>query len=99
MVGLAPKSGFKTTSANFNSCGYYLYVYNGTLYGQNGYSNKRYTSSIPKGSTIEVVYNKQSQQISFKIANKDCGVAFNNVTGDLYPAVELHDQKASVELL
>jgi hypothetical protein len=96
MVGLAPKSGFNI--AGNNSCGYYLSARNGKIYGQNRMFSYA-AEPITNGSTITVIYNKQAQEISFKIDNKDCGVVFNKVTGDLFPAVEFYDQNASVELL
>jgi hypothetical protein len=79
-----------------------LYVYDGHLFGQNEgniINGRNYTSPIVDNSTIEVIYNKQNHQISFKVKDKDCGVAFSNVNGDLFPAVELIDMHTSVALL
>jgi len=49
MLGFAPKT-INKTSMNYNSCGYYMYVCNGTLYSQSGQSGASYSSSFPFSS-------------------------------------------------
>jgi hypothetical protein len=39
MVGMAPKSNFKTNGNNYTNCGWYLYCCDGSLYSQDGHSN------------------------------------------------------------
>ena len=89
MVGLSPKENFLPDGQNFNQCGYYLNIYNGNIYSQDRSNVRPYHTSISNNSIIEIIY--KNQEISFSVNNKNLGVAFHNVNGNLYPAVDFYD--------
>jgi len=98
MIGLAPKSGFQPTGQNHDRCGWYIYAYNGTFYGQSNGGARDYGSAIQNGSEIEVLWNGSS--ISFSIGGKNLGVAFSGIPQqELFPAVNIYDSKASLQLI
>lgn len=101
MVGLAPKTNFQKDHYNYTTCGYYFYIYTGTLYSQAGDNNKEYHERIRLPTTIEVYFNKQQKTIGFKFDGVDKGVAFEDVdvSQDLFPALDFYDAGAKLELL
>jgi SPRY domain len=89
-VGFAPSIVFDVSKSNYASCGWYLYLCNGTLYSQNGDKGKAYSSRCEVGDTMACIYNASSSEISFEKNGVSLGVAFTNVNGeDIAPAVEL----------
>jgi hypothetical protein len=102
MIGFATRPNFLKDGQNYNKCGWYLYVFDGKLYSGDGLSNKAYTSTaIPNGSRVTAIHNKTTRQISFCLNDTPLGVAYENVTpnGDLYPALDIRDQGASVKFV
>ena len=88
MIGLAPTEKFVNNKGYQEQCGYYL-CSNGSycisslgLYGGT-------VVPIRDGSIVTTVYNTKNDQVSFIIDGSDCGVAFDNVTGQLYPSIVL----------
>jgi len=62
MLGYAPSSINKTGS-NYTSCGYYVYLANGSLYSQSGDSNRNYSSTpYSSNSLIGVSWDKKKGQ-------------------------------------
>jgi len=90
MIGFAP-STMSLTSSTYSSCGWYLYQSGGGLYSQAGDSSRAYASSFSVGATIICKYNPSKSTISFTINGTDKGTAFNNVSGDLYPAINFYE--------
>jgi SPRY domain len=89
-IGFAPSKLFDVSAINFRSCGWYLFLYNGRLYSQNGDYRKAYSSKCEVGDTITCIYNSSSSEISFEKNGASLGVAFTNVNGeDIAPGVEL----------
>lgn len=47
MIGFAPEANHYAGGANFSRCGWYIYVYNGSLYSQAGDYKRSYTVVVP----------------------------------------------------
>jgi len=101
MIGLAPKNNFQVNGMNYSTCGYYLYVNNGTLYSQNGDSNKAYLNRLVSNSdTVEVNWNSDARTILFKINSNSGNIAFQGIQeSELYAAVNFYDANSSVQIL
>jgi SPRY domain len=99
MIGFAPSKLFDVSTGNYDSCGWYLYLRNGSLYSQNGDNCKAYSSGCKAGDTITCIYNALSGEISFEKNGVSLGVAFPNVNGeDIAPAVALYNVGDSTTL-
>jgi hypothetical protein len=77
---------------------------NGTRYGStSGQYGPSKTPAFASGDTVIMVVNSSKQTVSFTIQNKDgkkdWGVAFQNVTFPLAPAVTLYDGGDQVQLV
>jgi len=93
MIGFAPRENHKKDGSNHLTCGWYLSVSTGGLYSQNGDNNKNYSPPIQNGTVIESNYSSVTHEISFKIDNTTCAVAFVNAgtSGKLYAAIDIYD--------
>jgi SPRY domain len=90
MIGFAPSKLFDVYKNNYRSCGWYLYLFSGTLYSQNE-NDRKYSCGCEVGDTITCIYDRFYDEISFKKNGVSLGVAYTNVKGeDIAPAVELH---------
>eukprot|EP01118_Nematostelium_gracile_P002210 TRINITY_DN12440_c0_g1_i1.p1 TRINITY_DN12440_c0_g1~~TRINITY_DN12440_c0_g1_i1.p1 ORF type:complete len:314 (+),score=78.82 TRINITY_DN12440_c0_g1_i1:32-973(+) len=100
MVGLAPQT-LKINSYDYNNCGWYLFLRDGTLYSQSGDNGRQYTSAIKNNSIIQVNHNKEKGTISFSIDEQDQGIAYHNIPSDmvLYPCVGLYQANSSIEIV
>jgi len=76
---------------------YMMYVHSGQWY--NSGRTGAYTAPVDNGGVIEGVYDREKKEISFAVDGRNCGVAFKDVEGDLFPLVEFHEVWASVKLL
>jgi len=98
MVGMALQSKFLPTSGNHSASGWFLYLGCTSLYSMTGQSNTPYADhkpeKIPLNSTIEVLFDKSSQQISFVVNGTNLGVAFSNIPTEenLFPCVEFYEK-------
>jgi hypothetical protein len=93
-------SALKTFQKEAQACnGYKIFALEGSLYGPDSTAKKYYASALHDNTVVTVNYNKQTSEISFTINGNDCGVAFTNVTGDLYPAVNTSSVPAGVTLM
>jgi len=99
MVGLSPTSNFKKNAQNYTTSGWYMYIHNGGLYSQNGDSSRAHRSAVDNNSIIEVLYDKNNKTISFGVNNDTPSVAFTNVPNNIYPALDMYEQNASIELI
>jgi SPRY domain len=98
-IGFAPSKQFDVSKSNYDSCGWYIFLNNGTLYSQNGDNCKPYSSGFNKGDTLTCIYNAFTSEISFEMNGVSLGVAFTDVNGeDIAPAVELYDGGDSITL-
>jgi SPRY domain len=87
MIGFAPCELFDVSY--YNSCGWYLFLYNGILYCPNGDNGRAYYSDCEVGDIITCIYNSPSSEISFVKNGVSLGVALTNVKGEeIAPAVE-----------
>jgi SPRY domain len=100
MIGFAPSKLYDINGSNYHSCGWYLYLKDGTLYSQNDINyGKAYSSRCNVGDTITCIYNASASEISFEKNGVSLGVAFTNVNGeDIAPAVELYNKGDSLTL-
>jgi SPRY domain len=88
MIGFAPSNAFDVNK--FGSCGWHLFMKDGTLFSQNGDNNKAYCSECKVGDTITCIYNASTSEISYERNGVSLGVAHTNVNGeDIAPVVWL----------
>jgi SPRY domain len=98
-IGFAPSKLFDLSKSNYSSCGWYLSLFSGTLYAQNGDHARTYSIGCKVGDTIACVYNASTSEISFEKNGAFLGVAYTNVNGeDIAPAVELSNVGDSITL-
>jgi len=98
-IGLAPKSTFNINTVNLFNTGWYILLHDGMLYSQNGFSGRPYGSAIQNGDVIEVKFNVDAKVISFVINGVDKGVAFQNVNGELFPALDINEENVQIEMM
>jgi SPRY domain len=90
-IGFAPSKLFGDSKRNLSPCGWYLSLYDGTLYSQDGYHGDAYCSRCKEGNAITCIYNASTSEISFEKSGVSLGVAYTNVNGDdIAPAVQLY---------
>ena len=101
MVGVAPID-FDINSSSYETCGWYFYCYNLTLYSGPPYNYKGLKTNLSKvNDEIVVVMNMKKRTLKFIINNEDKGDSYINIPIDkpLFPAVFLHDQDDSIEII
>lgn len=99
MVGLSPKKGLKINGPNWDSCGWYLYVYSGGIFSKQHYDSMK-KSKIPSGSVIEVTYDASEKTIRFSANEETWVVCVKGVHAkNLYPTAAFREVGTSVELL
>jgi hypothetical protein len=78
--------------------GWFIYTYDGALYGIGGIRDKPYASRIYAGDIVTVI--REGSNIRFEINGVDKGVAFKNVPNQpLYPALDLYSEGQNITLL
>ena len=101
MIGVAPID-FDINSPSYNTCGWYCYCNDSTLYSgpPYNYSNKNSGLSQVKDEII-IVMNIKKRTLKFIINNEDKGDSYTNIPIDkpIFPAVLLRDTNDSVEIL
>ena len=100
MVGVAPID-FDINSSSYNTCGWYLYCNNSTLYSGPPFNYSGSNSNLSKvNDEIIVVMNIKKRTLKFIINNEDKGESYTNIPIDkpLFPAVLLFCQNDSVEI-
>ena len=101
MVGVAP-SDFDINSSSYNTCGWYLYCYDSTLYSGPPYNYSSKNSGLSKvNDEIIMVMNMKKRTLKFIINNEDKGDSYTNIPIDkpIFPAVLLDNQNDSVEII
>ena len=97
MIGLVSPQQMNVNGNNFNN-GHFIYAA-GNFHGLNKSPTAVSMGNIGNGSIVSVNYDSNRKEISFSIDNNNPVVAFTNVNGPLYPALDIHDQGAVVSLV
>ena len=100
MVGVAPIE-FYINSSSYNTCGWYIYCNNSSLYSGPpfNYSNKN-TNLSKIIDEIILVMNFKKRTLKFIINNEDQGNSYTNIPIDkpIFQAVFLYHKEDSVEI-
>ena len=100
MVGVAPID-FDINSSSYNTCGWYLYCNNSTLYSGPPFNYSGNNTHLGKvNDEVIVVMNMKKRTLKFIINNEDKGDSYTNIPIDkpLFPAVFLLYQNYSIEI-
>ena len=100
MVGVAP-SDFDILSSQYNTCGWYYYCYNSTLYSGPPFNYRGSNTNLTGvKDEIIVVMNMKKRTLKFIINNEDKGDSYTNIPIDkpLFPAICLNVKEDSVEI-
>ena len=99
-VGVAPID-FDINSSSYNTCGWYVYCGDSSLYSgpPYKYSGKDIGLSKVKDEII-IVMNMKKRTLKFIINNEDKGDSYTDIPMDkpIFPAVLLYHQNDSVEI-
>jgi hypothetical protein len=76
----------------------FLRCYNGNLYDR-GTSKSGTYSKVHKDEIVRLVLNMDEGTLSYTINEEDKGVAFTNLTGEVFPAIATYRNNISVRLL
>ena len=101
LVGVAPID-FDINSPSYNTCGWYCYCNDSTLYSGPPYNYSNKDLGLSKvNDEITIVMNIKKRTLKFIINNEDKGDSYTNIPIDkpLFPAVLLYDQNDSVEII
>lgn len=90
MIGVAPSSLPMPGNYDYDNCGFWMYLSNGSLYSQAGDRERAYAQQVKAGSTVTCSYDTRAHTVSYAVDGVEKGVAFRNVTGELYPAAMLY---------
>ena len=100
-VGVTPIDFDILSTQHYNSCGWYIYCSNSTLYSGPpfNYSNKQTNLGKIKDEIV-VVMNMKKRTLKFIINNEDKGDSYTDIPIDkpLFPAVLLYNKNDSVEI-
>lgn len=98
MIGFSAGVTWNPNGSNYASNGWFIYAYNGKLYGGN-LSDAAYSSEINNGDHITVI--REGASIRFEKNNINLGTSsFTNVPNHpLFPAVDLFDENIVISLV
>ena len=94
MIGMASLNNFDCNARNCDNNGYFLHFRTGCLYDKK--LKSLYCPPIKVGTIVTMILIQN--EIRYIIDGKDCGVAFSNVTEQLYPAIAMAEN-ASITLV
>jgi hypothetical protein len=100
MVGVT-STDFDINANSYNTCGWYFYCYNSTLYSGPPFNYINKNTNLSKvNNEIIVVMNMKKRTLKFIINNEDKGESYTDIPMDkpIYPAVFLYDTNDSVEI-
>ena len=100
MVGVA-NIDFDINSSNYNTCGWYLYCYDSTLYSGPPFNYSKKNTNLSKvKDEIVIILNMKKRTLKFIINGEDKGDSYTNIPIDkpLFPAVCLYHKDDSVEI-
>ena len=101
MVGVTTND-IVINSSSYNTCGWYFYCYNSTLYSgkPHNYNNKKTNLNIINES-IEIIMDMNKGSLKFIIDSEDKGESYNNIPLDkpLIPVFLLYDKNDSIEVI
>lgn len=108
MVGFAFDHLYDPDGENFNTAGYFLHCFGGTLYSHEGDNSRQYLNRfVTTGEIIEVRHDIVQKTISFSVGPqrgsdlmRDYGVAFRNVDAPrgLFPCIDFASRGAAFKL-
>jgi len=95
-VGVAPITIDPRSEENGISCGYYMFLQNGSLYSGPPYNARGYSYAnniVPAGSVVGIVLDLARGTMGFTVHGRFIGMAFINLptSQPLIPVVILHD--------
>ena len=100
-VGVAPIDFDINSSQHYESCGWYLYCYDSTLYSGPPFKYSGLSKKYNKvKDEIILVMNMKKRTLKFIINNEDKGDSYTDIPLDkpIVPAVLLYDKDDSVEI-
>ena len=100
MVGVSPID-FDINSSCYDTCGWYFYCCNSTLYSGPPFNYNGSGTNISRvNDEIIIVMNMKKRTLKFIINNENKGVSYSNIPIDkqIYPAVCLYNINDSVEI-
>ena len=100
MVGVATND-FNIYSSNYNTCGWYLYIYNSTLYSGPPFKYSNLNTNLNKvKNEVIIVMNMKKGSLKFIINNEDKGDSYHDIPTDkpIFPAICLTNVDDSVEI-
>ena len=101
MVGVAPID-FDINSSIHNSCGWYFYCNDSTLYSGPPFNYVAKKTKLNKvNDEIIIVMNMEKRTIKFIVNNEDKGNSYTNIPIDkpLFPSVCLYETNDSIEII
>eukprot|EP00823_Brevimastigomonas_motovehiculus_P008012 TRINITY_DN722_c0_g1_i3.p1 TRINITY_DN722_c0_g1~~TRINITY_DN722_c0_g1_i3.p1 ORF type:complete len:456 (-),score=146.80 TRINITY_DN722_c0_g1_i3:7-1374(-) len=90
MIGFAPSTvtlSSYSSSYFYSTYGYYFYSQNGYLYSSADSGRSFGASALNFGDVLTCVYDTRENTISFRVNDRDFGVGFRGVYGDLVPTL------------
>ena len=100
MVGVA-NIDFDINSSNYNTCGWYLYCFDSTLYSGPPFNYCSKNTNLSKvKDEIVIILNMKKRTLKFIINGEDKGDSYTNIPIDkpLFPAVCLDENNDSIEI-
>ena len=100
MIGVA-SSDFDIHSSSYNTCGWYFYCENSTLYSGPPFNYSSLKTNLSKvNDEVVIVMNMKKKTLKFIINNEDKGISYNNIPIDkpIFPAVLLDEKNDSIEI-
>jgi len=98
MVGFGTTS-FNPGTPNFNTNGWFLCVNNCQIYSKAASRRCMHVNAVQNSGVIEVLLDRNKHQISFVVNGIATGAFLNIPNEDLFPALDIHDTGASIELI
>eukprot|EP00931_Biecheleriopsis_adriatica_P030080 TRINITY_DN17750_c0_g1_i1.p1 TRINITY_DN17750_c0_g1~~TRINITY_DN17750_c0_g1_i1.p1 ORF type:complete len:333 (+),score=73.56 TRINITY_DN17750_c0_g1_i1:72-1070(+) len=102
MVGYAKADQFRRADANHNTCGWFVYGFNGTLHRCNGTCNTFMGfRALQCGDLVKVAFYKDPGLIKFQVNGQDGRFWIENVRhhGPILPCIDFNDEGASVSIV
>ncbi|KAJ6239713.1 spry domain containing socs box protein [Anaeramoeba flamelloides] len=95
MIGVC---NYNHTGVNYTSGnGYMLYSHNGSRYHKGTSIN--YARTLNINDVVEIRVDMDKKEVSFKVNNKDYGVAYNNLPNQVRLAIDLYYNNDSATII
>jgi len=99
MIGFAPLSLSLSEVEIYKTRGHFYHANDGTLYGGQNTQGKPYGVALQSGECLTATYDTERKTIAFSVNGRGFGVAYQNLTEDLYPAVLFYNVGDEVTLV